>query len=45
MKVKLTMDAEDHMLQGETHFSSSHERQSKLVPEMELLEGKLHGSF
>lgn len=38
-------DREDGASQGVTHFSRSHERQGKLVPELELLEGKLHGSF
>ena len=45
MQVKLTTDTEGCAAWGETHFSSSHERQSELVPEVELLEGKLHGSL
>ena len=45
MQVNLTTDAEGCAARGETHFSSSHERQSELVPEVELLEGKLHGSL
>ena len=44
-EVKLTADAEGCAARGETHFSSSHERQSELVPEVELLEGKLRGSL
>ena len=41
----LSTDVQNSTPPRGTHFSSSHERQSELVPEVELFKGELHGSF